>query len=109
MEFVKVAQTDEFEIGEKRKITVHNREILLVNVQNTYYAIANKCPHKGRSLCDCELDKYNIICSKHGSIFDLKTGNAVQGAKILFVSVKVDDVKSYPVIIEGGNIFVGVE
>ena len=109
MEFVKVAQTDEFEIGEKRKITVHNREILLVNVQNTYYAIANKCPHKGGFLCDCEIDKYNIICSKHGSIFDLKTGNAVQGAKILFVSVKVDDVKSYPVIIEGGNIFVGVE
>lgn len=109
MEFVKIARTDEFEIGEKRKITIHNREILLVNIQNTYYAIANKCPHKGRSLCDCELDKYNIICPKHGSIFDIKTGNAVQDAKIFFVSVKVDDVKSYPVIIEGSDILVGVE
>lgn len=109
MEFVKVARTDKFEIGEKRKITVHNREILLVNVQNTYYAIANKCPHMGRSLCDCELDKYNIICSKHGSIFDIRTGNAVQGAKILFVNVKVNDVNIFPVIIKGRDILVGVE
>ena len=109
MEYVKVAQIDEFEIGEKRKITVHNSEILLINVQNTYYAIANKCPHRARSLCDCEIDKYNIICSKHGSIFDIRTGDAVQGAKILFVSVKVDDVKRYPVIIEGSDILVGVE
>jgi len=77
MEFVKVARTDEFENGEKRKITVDNREIILVNVQNTYYAIANKCPHMGRSLCDCKLDKYNIICAKHGSIFDIRTGNAI--------------------------------
>lgn len=109
MEFVKVARTDEFEIGEKRKIIVHNREILLINFQNTYYAIADKCPHKGRSLCECELDKHNIICPGHGAIFDIRTGDAVQGAKILFVSVKVDDVKSYPVIIEGRDILVGVE
>jgi 3-phenylpropionate/trans-cinnamate dioxygenase ferredoxin subunit len=109
MEFVKVAQTDNFEIGEKRKITVHNTEILLISVQNTYYAIANKCPHRASSLCDCEIDKYNIICPKHGSIFDIRTGDAVQGAKILFVNVKVDDVKRYPVIIEGSDILVGVE
>ena len=63
-------------------MTVEDRAVLLVNIQNKYYAIDNKCPHMGGSLYDGQLDGNNIVCPRHGSVFDVRTGKAVKGAKI---------------------------
>ena len=109
MKFVKVAHINELSAGEKKKISLDNIEILLVNIQNTYYAIDNKCPHMGKSLYDGKLDKYNIVCPRHGSTFDVRTGKAVQGAQILFVKIKVNDVRNFPIKIEGNDILIEME
>lgn len=47
--------------------------------------------------------------SKHGSVFDVKTGKLVKGGKMLFINVKGHDLKSYPVKIEGNDILIGFE
>lgn len=109
MQYVKIAQTNEIKDGEKKKITINNKVLLLTNIQNTYYAIDNKCPHMGGSLYDGDLDGYQITCPRHGSVFDVRTGKVIKGGKIVFINVKVNDTRAYPVRIEGTDILVALE
>ena len=109
MEFIKVAQTTELKSGAKKKISLQGKDVLLTNIQNSYYAIDNTCPHMGGSLYEGNLEDSHIICPKHGSIFDVKTGKVVQRGKLFFMKVKVQDLHSYPVKVEGTEIMLGVE
>ncbi len=109
MEYVKVAQTTELPPGSKKKISLGNKDILLTNFEGTYYALDNRCPHMGGSLFDGKLEGNHIICPKHGSVFDVKTGRVVERGSILFIKVKVDDLHQYPVKIEGTDLYIGIE
>lgn len=109
MEYVKVAQTTELKAGDKKKISTEGKEILLANIQDSFYATDNTCPHMGGSLADGKLDGSHIICPKHGSIFDVTTGKVVQSGKMFMIKVKVHDLHSYPVKIEGTDILLGME
>jgi 3-phenylpropionate/trans-cinnamate dioxygenase ferredoxin subunit len=82
MEFVKVADTSTLPAGKMMMVTASGKEILLANVNGSYYAIANKCTHLGGSLVKGVLDGNVVTCPRHGSQFDVKTGQAVSGAKI---------------------------
>jgi 3-phenylpropionate/trans-cinnamate dioxygenase ferredoxin component len=109
MEFVKVAETTELAAANKKKISWKGKDILLTKIQDSYYAIDNTCPHMGGSLYDGDLEGSRIICPKHGSVFDVTTGKVVQPGKLLFIKVKVHDIQSYPVKIEGTDILLGME
>ena len=50
MEYVRVAATGELPVGAMIRVLVNGREVLLANVDGSYYAIANKCSHAGGSL-----------------------------------------------------------
>ena len=109
MEYIKVAQTTDLTAGSKKKISWQGKEILLANIEGAYYAIDNTCPHMGGSLYEGDLEGSHIICPRHGSIFDVKTGKVVQPGKLFFIKVKVHDIQSYPVKIEGTDIMLGME
>jgi 3-phenylpropionate/trans-cinnamate dioxygenase ferredoxin subunit len=109
MKYVKAAQTSDLTTGSKKKILMEGKEILLTNIADQYYAIDNKCPHMGGSLFDGILEEGHITCPRHGSVFDVKTGRLVENGKILFLKLKVNNTKSYPVKIEGTDILIGIE
>jgi 3-phenylpropionate/trans-cinnamate dioxygenase ferredoxin component len=109
MKFIKAAQTSELTPGNKLKVTVEGKTILLANIDGTFYAIDNKCPHLGGSLSDGNLDGENIVCPKHGAIFSLKSGKNMGVAKILFLKITPNDAKTYPVKIEGYDILIGID
>ena len=109
MKYVKVARTSEIAAGSKQKITLESQEILLTNIDGSYYAINNKCPHMGGSLYDGNLESDVIVCPRHGSAFNVKTGENVRDAKILFLKIKVKDTQSFPVKVEGEDILIGIE
>lgn len=104
-----VAQTTAFYDVKKMKITVDNREILLVNVEGSFYAVDNKCTHMGGSLYDGNLDGHSIICPRHGTAFDVRTGKVSRSGKIAFLKINTKDLHTYPVEIEGTNILVGLD
>ncbi len=79
MKFVKAEGTKSLSDGDKMKIKAEGKELLLANIDGTYYAIDNKCPHMGGSLADGNLENDHIVCPRHGSAFDVKTGKAVHG------------------------------
>jgi len=109
MKFVKIAQTSDFTDSNKKKISSDGREILLVKTGDSYFAIDNKCPHMNGSLYDGNLEGNNIVCPKHGSVFDVRSGESVQGGKMLFVRFKVNDTHSYPIKLEGDDILIAIE
>jgi 3-phenylpropionate/trans-cinnamate dioxygenase ferredoxin component len=108
MEFVKVADQTELPLNKMIMVVVGGKEVLLANVDGSYFAIANKCTHAGGSLVKGSLDGSIVTCPRHGSQFDLKTGKSVRGAKIGFIKIDVKDEASYIVKVEGADILVGI-
>jgi nitrite reductase/ring-hydroxylating ferredoxin subunit len=62
-----------------KEIVVDGRSVLLANVDGTYFAISNKCSHRGCALSKGKLDGDTIKCGCHGSVFSLKTGAILHG------------------------------
>ena len=109
MGYVKVADTSELTSCSKKKIYVGDKVILLSNVNGSYYAISDKCPHMGGSLGEGVLKDGIITCPKHGAKFDVKTGEAVGEAKMLLLKIKVKNNRVFPLKIEGNDIFVEID
>jgi 3-phenylpropionate/trans-cinnamate dioxygenase ferredoxin subunit len=48
----------------------------LVRIGDEFFAVDDRCSHEDYSLAEGEVwsDEYEIECSKHGSTFDLRSG-----------------------------------
>ena len=104
MGFVKVAETSEIPIGKMKSVKLEDKEVLIANVNGNYYAIANRCTHRGGDLSKGSLDGNIVTCPLHGSKFDVTTGKAISGPKIAFFRVKTNDEPSFEVKIEGNDV-----
>ena len=67
---------EEIEAGTARKVTIGEREIALVRIDDDVYAIGDTCSHDDVSLSEgfVEADDCMIECERHGALFNLKTG-----------------------------------
>lgn len=108
MEYMKVADINELSPNTMKVVAVNGKEVLLANVDGSYYAIANKCTHLGGSLVKGSLEGSVVTCPKHKAQFDVKTGKALAEAKIGFIKMKVSDEASFEVKVDGDNIFIGI-
>ncbi len=109
-----VSAAGEFPPGEHRIVRVRNMEIGLYNVDGTYYALHNMCPHQFGPLCkgpvsgavsctkssDWRLQWGRVgqvlTCPWHGIEFDLKTGRSL--------AVKDMQVRTFPVRVIDGEV-----
>ena len=72
--------------------------IALFNVDGTYYAIDDECPHSGGPLSEGDVDGCEVECPWHGASFNLKDGSvqcppADDGVKAYRVEVDGDDIR----------------
>jgi len=109
MSFIKVIKADELQPGEKLKVEVQGKSILLANLDGSYFALDDRCPHLGGSLSRGEMRGSQVFCPKHGAAFDLKTGKNEGDAKIAFIKMKVNDARTYPVKVEDGDVLVDID
>ena len=79
MEFVKLASINDVKPNSMVGLIVKDQKILLANVNGKYYAIGDKCMHRGCQLSKGELAGETVVCPCHGSTYDLKTGNFTKG------------------------------
>jgi nitrite reductase/ring-hydroxylating ferredoxin subunit len=103
---VKVAETFEVPVGKMKMVKLSGEEVLIANVDGNYYAIGNKCTHLGGDLSRGTLDGKIVTCPKckNGAKFDVTTGKAVSGSKVLFIRLKVKDQPTFKVKVEEKNI-----
>jgi 3-phenylpropionate/trans-cinnamate dioxygenase ferredoxin subunit len=102
--FVKVAEPSEISVGKMKNVKLEDKEVLIANVNGNYYAIANRCTHRGGDLSKGSLDGNIVTCPLHGSKFDVTTGKAISGPKIAFFRAKTNDEPSFEVKIEGNDV-----
>lgn len=79
MEFVKLATINDVKPNSMEGLIVKDQKVLLANVNGKYYAIGDKCMHRGCQLSKGELKGETVVCPCHGSTYDLKTGNFTKG------------------------------
>jgi nitrite reductase/ring-hydroxylating ferredoxin subunit len=65
--------------GRPRRVVVDETPVLLLREDDRFYAIHDRCSHRGCSLSDGEVDGDDIVCSCHGSRFDKRDGSVQQG------------------------------
>jgi 3-phenylpropionate/trans-cinnamate dioxygenase ferredoxin subunit len=70
---------DELEPGTVRRVEVDGVPVAVVRIGDEVYAIGDVCSHANVSLSEGEVwaDERELECPKHGSTFDLKTGEPV--------------------------------
>jgi 3-phenylpropionate/trans-cinnamate dioxygenase ferredoxin subunit len=102
--FVKVAETSDIPVGKMKMVKLEEKEILVVNVNGNYYAIANRCTHARGDLSKGSLEGNIVTCPRHGAKFDVTTGKVVSGPKMLFLHPKINDEPSYEVKVEGKEV-----
>jgi 3-phenylpropionate/trans-cinnamate dioxygenase ferredoxin component len=104
--FTKVAETKDIPAGKMLKVKIKQNEILIANVEGTYYAIDNKCSYDQEDLTKGALKGSILTCPKNKAEYDVTTGKNVKGPKMMLFRVKTDDLNSYDVKIDGTDILV---
>lgn len=99
--FVKVLNSDQLQPGELTIVSINGRDICLANYQGEFFALENKCPHRGGQLGDGRLQGPDVICPLHGWDFDVRTGVSRYDPR--------DRVTTYPVRRVNGHVEIDLE
>ena len=96
--WVRACRVDDIEPGEAVVVDV-NPPVAVFNVDGTFYAVDNTCPHRGGPLGEGELEGCAVTCPWHAWTFDLKTGESL-----------TDDLKVavFETKVEGGSVLVAL-
>jgi 3-phenylpropionate/trans-cinnamate dioxygenase ferredoxin subunit len=96
---VRVGLAQDFGQGVAVKVDVNGVAVAVVRIDETLYAIADRCSHANISLSEGEVHcgKKELECWKHGSAFSLETGvpstfPATQPVEVFSVSTNGDEV-----------------
>lgn len=122
--------------GKRIIVTLKGRSIGVFNVNGTYYALRNACPHQGAPLCVGSVvgmtfpslpshpDEYLygregeiVRCPWHGWEFDITNGKSIFNPhkyRVKTYEVTIEDteedpnVETYPVTVDAGRIVVSL-
>jgi 3-phenylpropionate/trans-cinnamate dioxygenase ferredoxin subunit len=108
MEYVEVGKTGEVTEGTMKAYKIKDNDVLVAKYDGKYYAIDGKCTHMGGDLSKGKLEGKIVTCPRHGSRFDITTGESISGPKIGFLKLKTKKEPSYEVKIEDGKIKVRI-
>ncbi len=97
-----VGKTSEITPGNLTKVSCGGKDILIGNVDGNFFALDDTCPHAGASLSEGKLEGCTLICDWHGAQFDCNSG------KLVKFPAKINDLKSYQVVIESDDLYVEV-
>ena len=72
--YIKIAQVEEVPKNGMKLVKVGALEVLLINVNDNFYAYDNRCHHRGYSLFFGKLEGQILICGFYYAKFDIKSG-----------------------------------
>ncbi len=109
-----VGTVDDIPPGERKIVEIDGRSVGVFNVDGEYFAVLNRCPHQGGSLCrgrqtglvtssrpgEYETSRSGEIirCPWHGWEFEIATGRCLADPRLR--------AKTYPVVVADGAIYV---
>ena len=101
-EWVTVGTADEIVEGEAKAFDVDGQEIAVGRSDGSLYAFSDICKHRHCNLANGgEIDGSTIECECHGSVFDMGTGEVMEGPA-------TEPIATFPVNDDGGELKVEV-
>ena len=73
----------------KKVVTVSGREILLINIKGSFFAVENECPHQGSPLGGAVVKDGHISCPRHGYRFNLTDGKCAEHPEFVLATFPV--------------------
>jgi nitrite reductase/ring-hydroxylating ferredoxin subunit len=95
--YSRVANKSEIGKGKMKKVTLNDMEVLIVNVEGTYYAVDNLCTHYGGDLSEGVIEGNVVTCPNHGSKFDVTTGKVISPPTEGLGRPDIEDLQTYMV------------
>jgi 3-phenylpropionate/trans-cinnamate dioxygenase ferredoxin subunit len=100
-EWIKIDSVTEF-TDEVKVYTIKGHQVVVFKLEDGFYGIENICSHEEAFLSEGEVEEGEVECPMHGARFDIRTGKNLSFPAVI-------PVKSYPVKIEAGEIFLHTE
>jgi 3-phenylpropionate/trans-cinnamate dioxygenase ferredoxin subunit len=81
VDFVRVGSIAEIPEGEVRAFDLPTGRVAVVHAEARLFAFADECTHAGCALSEGEFDdrESTVECACHGSVFDVETGEPLEG------------------------------
>jgi nitrite reductase/ring-hydroxylating ferredoxin subunit len=98
MEWVSI-EISKLSIADVQQISVKGKKLTLVRQHKNFYVFTNKCPHAGSDITNGWCENGYLVCPVHRYKYNLLNGRGVSG--------QGDYLKTYPVKVEGNNLFIG--
>ncbi len=98
--WTKIAETGEIAPGAGRAFEVEGFSIAVFNVDGTFYAIDDSCPHQGSSLAAGSLEGCVVTCRSHGMKVNVTGGEQQPGEGM--------NVRSFPLESRPDGLYVGL-
>jgi nitrite reductase/ring-hydroxylating ferredoxin subunit len=99
---VLVCKVSEVPSGKMVHANVNGKDVLIANVNGTYYAVSDICTHAGANLHEGKLDGVYITCPWHRAVWDVTNGQLVK------FPVKLKPLEVYKVIVEDNNLYIDI-
>lgn len=94
---IDICAVEELAPGERRIVGLGNyEEVLVLNIDGTYYAINNVCPHAGAALERGTVVDEVLYCPLHRWGFDLFTGRFIDDGALC--------AQTYRVVVQSGRL-----
>ncbi|HNW45026.1 MAG TPA: non-heme iron oxygenase ferredoxin subunit [Elusimicrobiales bacterium] len=116
---IKVAEEKDILPGGMKAVTAGGRELVLCNYGGAFYAVERACGHAKARLERGALTGWILTCPLHYAQFDIRTGEALSGpapkapeskhADAAAPALKTADLKTWPLTVKDGAIFVEAE
>jgi nitrite reductase (NADH) small subunit len=87
-------------IDEAKEFPCDGKTICIANVNGSYRAMDNVCPHRGGPLGQGMVEGGKVVCPWHGWAWDTVTGAASQSSQM--------KVTVYPLKIQGGDVLIEI-
>lgn len=100
-EFITVTNVDAVAPGNVIKVEANGISFALYNLNGSFFATEEICSHAHASLAEGFIIEDTIECPLHGACFSIRTGEALSAPA-------TDPVQTYPVRIEGTEVFIGI-
>ncbi len=101
-DWIDAVATDDLPADDVLGVTVAGRDVAVYVVGDEVYATDNICTHGHARLCDGFLEGHEIECPLHQGKFDVRDGTPL-------CDPVSDALRSYPVKIEGGRVFLRID
>jgi nitrite reductase/ring-hydroxylating ferredoxin subunit len=87
-------RTGEIKPGRVKRVTVNGRAVAVYNIDGAFHATQDECTHADGPMSEGDVVGCTAVCPWHASVFDVRTGAALEGPA-------EDPLKVYQVAVDG--------